>query len=266
MKITVLGSASGISMPGRGHASVALETGGALYLFDLGEPVGREMLARGLPIESLRTAFISHMHADHVGGLFQMVKNLHLYHNHPEYLPQVERITLALPEEAVEAVKAFFTATYSFPERMAVEVNYLPVVEGPVYEDDCISVVAYPSTHLEGYRDFLAENPQYRGPRCEAFSYGIHAEGKRVLYSGDLGGVDDILGVVKGADALILEFGHLLPLEENLKRLRNLDMGRVILTHIFPDYSDRTRELEKTAERALPGLVSVAVDGLEVEV
>ena len=81
MKVTILGSASGISMPGRGHASVSLETENGLYIFDLGEPVGKTMLELGLPIEKLKAAFISHMHSDHSGGLAQFIKNL--YHCNP---------------------------------------------------------------------------------------------------------------------------------------------------------------------------------------
>ena len=266
MRITVLGSASGISMPGRGHTSVALESGDGLYLFDLGEPVGREILARGLPAEKLKAAFVSHMHSDHTGGLFQFVKNLHLYHNHPDYLPQVDEITLALPEEAVGAVRAFFIASYMFPERLNVQVKYVPVRPGRVYEDTNIRVDACPTTHLDNYRDFLASRPEYAGPRCQAFSFEAAAEGRRVFYSGDLGDVSDVLASAAGADLLILEFGHLLPLEENLTRLADIGVGRIILTHIFPDYTEKTAELQAIADSILPGVVTVAEDGLQVDV
>lgn len=148
-------------MPGRGHASVALEAGGGLYFFDLGEPVGRAMLEAGLPVENLRAAFISHMHSDHTGGLFQFVKDLHLYHNHPDCLPQVDSLTLALPSEAVESVKAFLAASYMFPELMNVEVNYLGVEGGAVYADEFIRVFAHDTGHMSAYREFVASRPEY---------------------------------------------------------------------------------------------------------
>jgi len=260
-RITVLGTASGISMPGRGHASVALESGEGLYIFDLGEPVGRAAYEAGLPLENLRAAFVSHMHSDHCGGLFQFVKNLHLYHNHPDYLPQVDRFVLALPSEAVEPVKSFMAASYMFPERMNVEVDYLPVEAGPVYADEFVTVRAHPTGHLGGYRDFLAQRPEYSFLRCQAFSYEIKACGARMVYSGDLAGVEDIIDAAEGADCVVLEFGHLLPLGENLKRLRSLGIGKVVLTHIFPDYNDKPAHLQAVADEALPGLVKVAADG-----
>jgi ribonuclease BN (tRNA processing enzyme) len=263
VKITVLGSASGISMPGRGHACVAVESGGALYLLDAGEPVGREVLARKLPIEKLRAVFVSHMHVDHVGGLLQMVKNFDLYHNHPEYLPQLDRVTIGLPAEAVEAVKEFFVACYSFPERMKVRVDYLPIAAGRFYEDEYVSVEAHRTTHLDGVARWLAAHPQYAGPKGEAFSFEIRGEGKRVFYSGDLGKVDDIMPAARGADLLVLEFGHLLPLEENLAKLAPLGVRRIVLTHIFPDYTDKGAELQGIADRVLPGIVTVAADGSE---
>jgi len=253
-------------MPGRAHACVAIECGNGLYVFDLGEPAGRGLLAGGLPLPKLRAAFVSHMHSDHVGGLFQFVKNLHLYHNHPGYLPQVDEITLALPGEAVGAVMKFFIASYMFPERLKVKINWLGVRPGPVYEDGNIRVAALPTTHLDEIKPFLAEHPEYAGPRGEAFSFEVTAGGKRVLYSGDLGAISDVLEPARGADVLILEFGHLLPLEDNLRKLAGLGVGKVVLTHIFPDYNEKGAELQSIADRVLPGRVTVAKDGLELVV
>ncbi|MHC4712647.1 MAG: MBL fold metallo-hydrolase [Planctomycetota bacterium] len=265
MRLTILGSASGISMPGRGHAAVALEAGAGLYLFDLGEPVGRSLLALGLPLENLRAAFISHMHSDHCGGLPQFVKNLHLYHNHPEYLPQVDRIALALPSEAVEAVKAFMGACYMFSERLAVTVEYLGVKEGFVYDDGEVTVRAHPTTHMEQYRPLVTGDPSRSSIDCQSFSFEAERGGRRTLYSGDVGSVEDLLPIAAGVDVLVLEFGHLLPLEENLKRLADLGIGRIIVTHIFPDYNDETGRLQELADSAVPGLVTVAEDGLVIE-
>lgn len=87
-----------------------------------------------------------------------------------------------------------------------------------------------------------------------------------MIYSGDLGGIDDIIPLARGADLLVLEFAHLLPLGENLKKLRSLGIGKVVLTHIFPDYNGRPDELNAIAEGVLPGLVSVAADGESFEI
>lgn len=266
MRVTVLGSASGISMPGRAHASVAVECRGGLYLFDLGEPVGRELLARGLPVADLKAAFVSHMHSDHVGGLFQFVKNLHLYHNHPEYLPQVDRIAIGIPAEAVAAVRAFLVATYMLPERMRVKVDIIHVRRGRVYDDGNVTVTAHPTTHLAEVMPFIEAHPEYRSLRGEAYSYDVSHGGKRTFYSGDLGSVSDIVDAAGGADLVVLEFGHLLPLEDNLARLKGLGIGKVLLTHIFPDYNDRPEELQRIADAVLPGIVTVARDGTSVEI
>ncbi len=266
MRVTILGSASGISMPGRGHAAVALEAGDGLYLFDLGEPVGRSLLERGLPLENLRAAFVTHMHSDHCGGLVQFVKNLHLYHNHPEYLPQVDRVLVALPAEAVQAVKAYMVACYMFPERLSVTVDYLPVDEEFRYSDGNLTVTARPTRHLEPYRSFVAGHPEYSGILCQAFSFEIERDGKRILYSGDVATVEDIIPAAKGVDLLVLEFGHLIPLEENLKRLLPLGIGRVVLTHIFPDYNEAADRLRETADSVAEDFVTIAEDGIVIEV
>ena len=206
------------------------------------------------------------MHSDHAGGLVQFVKNLHLYHNHPDYLPQVDVLTLALPAEAIDAVKAFFIASYMFPERLSVAVRWLPVAPGLVYEDSDVRVVAHPTSHFDELKPFLAAHPQYASLRGQAFSFEITAAGKRFVYSGDLGAVDDVLETARGVDLLVLEFGHLIPLDKNLRRLRGLGIGKVILTHIFPDYNSRGDELQRVADAELPGMVTVARDGLVMEI
>lgn len=265
MRLTVLGSASGISMPGSGHASVALETGGGLYIFDLGEPVGRTLLESGLPIEKLRAAFVSHMHSDHSGGLVQFVKNLHLYHNHPDYLPQVDALTLAVPSEAVEPLMDFMTTCYMFPEKLRLALDLIGIEEGAFYDDGCAVVTARRTSHFDAYRKFVATHERYRRLKCQAFSFVVEAEGKRLVYSGDIGGMDDIASVAQGADLLILEVGHTLPLTESLQRLDGLGIRRILLTHIFPDYNDRRDELRREADSVLPGVVTVANDMTAVE-
>ena len=58
----------------------------------------------------------------------------------------------------------------------------------------------------------------------------------------------------------------MLPLRENLQKLAGLGIQRIVVTHIFPDYNDRTAELQGIADEALPGLVTVAEDGLVVTI
>ena len=123
-----------------------------------------------------------------------------------------------------------------------------------------LSVTAHQTGHFDGYRGFVAAHPQYAHLKCQAFAFTIEAEGKRIVYSGDLAGVEDIAVPAKGADLLVLEFGHLLPLGENLKRLAGLGIGTIVLTHIFPDYDDRREELQREADEVLPGMVTVARD------
>ena len=72
-EIVILGSGAGFSTRERFCTSVAVLAEPHLYLLDCGEPAAALLRRAGIDIVALRALFVSHLHADHVGGLPQIV-------------------------------------------------------------------------------------------------------------------------------------------------------------------------------------------------
>ncbi len=198
MKLYFLGTCSGTEpMPARHHASVMLETGDRLFLLDAGESCSHTAHTMGLDLLKLKHILISHCHIDHVGGLanlFFVVNKLRLVRGCDSLYGDLE---VFLPEE-----ETFLGALSVLGARKSSPILSHPVHEGLLLDDGAVKITAFKTSHLTPRED--------GSPR--SFSYRIEAEGKVVVYSGDVGHkggyaeLDAAIG--EGCDALLLETGH----------------------------------------------------------
>ena len=119
-----------------------------------------------------------------------------------------------------------------------MDINFVPILPGVIWEDETMSISAFPVTHRgpgcfgyvleeKGRRPFLEEEAQRlgvpRGPERKALVQGqpitladgtvIRPEqvlgdqvpGTKLVHVGDAGRTDDLVEVCRGADALVIE-------------------------------------------------------------
>ena len=67
--VTFLGTGPGNVAAGRFQSSILLEVGGSRVLLDAGEPCSSQLLDLGSVLPNLDAIWITHAHADHIGGL-----------------------------------------------------------------------------------------------------------------------------------------------------------------------------------------------------
>ena len=77
--ITILGSASAKPTVDRHPSAQVVNIHEQLYMIDAGEGAQRQMFRQGINPLRIRAVFISHLHGDHVMGLFPLLSTMGLY-------------------------------------------------------------------------------------------------------------------------------------------------------------------------------------------
>ena len=199
MKLHFLGTCAGTEpMPDRKHASFALETQGRLYWFDAGEGCSYTAHNLGLDLLKVCRIIISHPHMDHVGGLGNLLWNIRKLCYVRKSQPAHGDIHVHIPNlstwEAILTILRNAEGGFAIP--FGLEATRTQ--DGLLFDDGYLRVTAWHNTHI----------PQRDG-QWQAFSFLIECEGKRVVYSGDVGAYEELDAPIgSGCDVLIVETGH----------------------------------------------------------
>ncbi len=245
MKLVVLGSASGMPVAHRGSSSYWLQREGGVILLDCGDGCARNILAASCDPLEIDAVAITHMHSDHWTGIGLLVQ---MYHQ----LKRKKPLAVAAPAAGIKVIKAALEASYMWEERIGFPIEWVTWRAGERTDIAGFSITPHPNTHLSGYLSGLAMHPL---ASLESYSLVVEADGKRGIYSGDIGSLSDLEKLLKEpADWLLVEGMH-FPLEDFGPWLSSKEVGRVIVTHIPPE--------REGAE--FPEGVVVARDGLVVE-
>ncbi|MBR2061584.1 MAG: MBL fold metallo-hydrolase, partial [Tidjanibacter sp.] len=77
-KVTILGSSSAKPSVRKHHSAHTLNAYEQFYLIDCGEGTQRRLMECGISPMKINAIFISHLHGDHVFGLFPLISTLGL--------------------------------------------------------------------------------------------------------------------------------------------------------------------------------------------
>ena len=198
--LRILGSCSGTEpMPERHHTSLVFTVGDRNYFFDAGENCAHTAHTMGVDVMKTRAVFISHCHFDHVGGLAHLFWTIRKLKGREkrEIADGEVKVFIPLPEvwECVCRIQELAGKGKPFPMR-----NWAKRPEfGTFFDDGAMKVTGYPSHHIADYEDGT----------CSCFTYRIETEGKKIVFSGDIGKPEDLIPAVEeGCDLLLCETGH----------------------------------------------------------
>jgi ribonuclease BN (tRNA processing enzyme) len=155
-KVVLLGTGTPNAEPERSGSSVAVVASGEAYLFDFGPGVVRranatyQMGVEALLPSKLRTAFLTHLHADHTAGYADLILTpwtlereapLRVF-GPPGILAMTDHLLAAYAEDIRERVEGLQPSNQS---GHIVDVH--EIEPGVCYEDEHLSVEAFHAVH-----------------------------------------------------------------------------------------------------------------------
>ena len=166
--LNILGTASALPTVNRFPSAQVLDIRGRLFLIDCGEGTQIRMRKQHLSIMRLDTVFLSHMHGDHVFGIFGLLSTMSM-------LGRTAPLHIYAPE-AFGGILAGFLA--SFGEGFKFDPVHHPVRTcGPqlIYETRSVEVLAFPLKHrIETYGYLFREKTPMKNVRKECIAeYGL---------------------------------------------------------------------------------------------
>lgn len=220
MDFIILGTGPGMPKAENHLSSLYVEQAGKRFLFDCGEGTSRQLLKHKLDGNILDAVFISHFHPDHISGIYMLLQMLYLQ-------KRTRPLALFLPEQS-----EFFERTlwfmYTFKEKFAFELGIYDCRDcGKMFPE----VFAKPTDHLLGYHDIVEERNLPN--KMHSYSFRIDSPDGALVYTADIQTTDVIADILENCHTAIVDAQH--PEMEQILKLRDSDIGRIILTHGLSD-------------------------------
>lgn len=250
MKLTFLGTSSGMAVLDRSFSAILVETEKKHFLLDVGEGTTRQMLRLGFSPDSVEAILLSHTHPDHVGGLPTLLQWMHLS---GRKLP----LSIYVPVGIFPKFEIFLSVCHIDRNRWPFRLDIIPLSPSIALEWNGIEIQPIPNGHLAPHCMF--QEQIHIGK--DAYSFCISENGfRKLLVSSDISTLDALENFAQGIELLITECTH-VSLEEILEFVRKNGISNTILTHIPPDL-----DLKKAMDILSPVTkIRIAKDGDTVE-
>ena len=227
MKLTFLGTSHGVPAADRYCSSAMLQVADRTYLIDAGAPVADLLQRYGVPFSAVKAVFTTHIHGDHTFGLPALCDLAGWYFKDADF-------DVFLTEQVgIDALHAFVMATSKNFDDDRVRLRL--VQPGTFYDDGTLRVTAVPTRHMD-----------YGTQQYPSYAYVLEAEGKRLIFTGDLHGPDaadfPAPALELPSEAVVCEMAHFGG-EAVFPYLKCCPTGRVLFHHVFHDYEQSMADI-----------------------
>ena len=233
IKLTILGCGTCVPLKEKNPAGFLLEIGDRLILLDAGYGTIRRMLDLGFDVQDIDLAFASHFHPDHFADFFNLI-----------FARFGNAKGLRKPETTLKLMGP-----------RGLEDNFLKWRQIYWHEWDANNET-YPVEFFEGERVLemakikLQTFSVFHVKWMKALGIAIEFEGKKIVYTGDIGQETDFVNAAKtarNADLLICEASlknsscSIFTLENAKKFGEKADVKKILIIHVFPENEEKAR-------------------------
>lgn len=243
MKLTFLGTSHGKPEKNRYCTSTVLTVNGKHYVIDAGAPIVDLFQRYDLAFEDIAALCITHDHIDHIAGLPLLTATL----NSAKRFFDVD-FPVLVPDIAP------FPAMFEFvrgKRELYGRLHYTQYEAGEILCDENVRITAIPTEHTE-----------------RSFALRIEAEGKSVVFTGDLRShLSDYPEIIRTAhhELVVMEAAHQHYEEQYVADvLDTSDTARMVIHHIA-EHRNPLDVIRRTAD-TLHFPVEIAYDGMTLEI
>ncbi|WP_456471073.1 ribonuclease Z [Caminibacter sp.] len=293
MKFIFFGTSAGRPTKTRNVSGIGMEIENEYgwYLFDCGEGTQHQILKTNLSIYKLKTIFISHIHGDHVYGLFGLITS--------RMLDKCETpLKIYAPKGVKEIVEAVVDISY---EHLGYELSFIEIYGGFEEEFENFNLKVLPLIHsVESLAFYIQRKPKIKlnaqklikdglspgieykniqngidveknGKIYKASEYTEIIDGEKVIIAGDNAEPDYLCKYLKNLDLLIHEATYTAEVFEKMETkylhttakslgiaAEKYGVKNLIATHISPRFEKE--EILKEIKKYYTGNVYVASD------
>lgn len=177
-----MGTASAMPVSGKYQSAQVLSVHGRYFLIDCGEGVQQQMTALKVPMMKIDSIFITHIHGDHVFGLFGLLSTLGMK-------GRTAAMNIYGPANLGPIIK-FFLSYYG--EGLSYEIRFVPLKGSApelIYDTKTLEVVALPLNHgIETYGYIFRE----KEPMLNVHKWAVEAFGLSLTEIGALKRGEDV--------------------------------------------------------------------------
>lgn len=235
-EILFLGTSAAAPSAQRGLSALIVKHNQSRFLVDCGEGTLRQIERSETGLEHLTRILLTHSHLDHILGLAGLVGGLRHTDAVPELVIFGGKYTLGRVHPLIDNV-VFQGAPPSIP------IHYREISSGTFLETDDLRLTAFPVSHRgPDCLGYLFEEQPTRissDPQSDSASKGL-----KLAVVGDAGRTDNLVEIVRDADALVIESTYLDEEVDMARRFSHLtakdaaelavhaEVKQLILTHI----------------------------------
>jgi ribonuclease BN (tRNA processing enzyme) len=240
--VRCFGTADGMPSAQRNHAAFLYRLGETSILVDCGESVDASFKASGLSYDAIDALIISHLHADHFGGLFMLLQGFWLEGRR-------KSLTIYLPEYAIGPLRQMLEAAMLLEELLQFRLRLLPIPEAEPLSIGQARVRAFRTSHLDDLRSQLGKKYEMD---FASYCFLIEAGGRRIGHSADLGKPEDLAPLLtQPLDLLVCELAHFRP-EHLFIYLKLHKIKRVVFVHLARGILQKFAQVQELATTMLP--------------
>ncbi len=192
--VTTMGTASAMPISDRNPSAQMLNANGRLFLIDCGEGTQQQMRRSHFSFVRIEAIFISHIHGDHLFGLFGLLNSMAMY-------GRTAPLDIYGPQ-ALGSVLNFYHSFFGTDDPYEVRFHALSCKDPElIHTSKCLTVSAFPLNHkieCYGFRFDETVTPRHAeaNPAYRAKSYA---------YCSDTAPFPELASWVKGVDVLYHE-------------------------------------------------------------